>query len=58
MIDDILLQEICCLKEQLKIAEKIIIDNCPEMNMADWRHSLGTCDFQNYIEDLIMKEEQ
>lgn len=50
IIDDILLQEIYSLREQLKIAEQIITDNWPEMAIPEWRHSLSTCDFQEYIE--------
>lgn len=51
MVDDILLQEICSLKEQLKIATKIIKSYEPNLDESLFFHDLGTEDYHLYIEN-------
>jgi hypothetical protein len=51
MIDDILLQEICSLKEQLKIATKIVKYYEPDMDEDLFMHDLGTEDYALYLEN-------
>jgi hypothetical protein len=51
VVDDILLQEICSLKEKLKIATRIVKYYVPDLNEADFMHDIGTEDFQLYLEN-------
>jgi len=56
MVDDILLQEICSLKEKLKIAFKIVQYYEPDAKESDFMHDLGTEDYQLYLENNEKKE--
>ncbi|MCK5633006.1 hypothetical protein KAH94_04605 [bacterium] len=56
MIDDILLQEICSLKEKLKIAARIVKYYFPDMDEGQFMHDIGTEDFKLYL-DNNKKEE-
>ena len=51
MIDDLLLQENCSLKEQLKIATKIVKYYVPEMDERLFLKNLSTEDYLLYLEE-------
>ena len=55
MIDDILLQEICSLKEKLKIAMKIVKYYEPELDEAGFMHDIGTEDYWLYFDNKKKK---
>jgi hypothetical protein len=57
MIDDLLLQEIQSLREKLKIAVHILEFYCPDLNEPKFMHDIGTCDYQDYLEQLMEDEE-
>ena len=50
--DEILIQEIFSLREKLKIATKIVKYYEPDMSESDFFHDIGTCDLQEYMEQL------
>lgn len=51
MIDDILLQEICSLKEKLKIAMRIVKNYEPELDEEGFMHDIGTEDYWLYFDN-------
>lgn len=51
--DELQAQEIQSLREQVKIACRIVKFYEPDMSISGFLHDLGTCDFQTYIEDEI-----
>lgn len=57
MVDDLLLQEICSLNEQLKILTKIVKYYVPDLDEPIFKHSLGTCDYQEYLDSVLLKKQ-
>lgn len=52
MVDDILLQEIQSLKEKMQILLKIVKYYEPDLDESQFLHDLGTCDYQEYIDEV------
>ena len=50
--DEMLLQEICSLKEKLKNAAFVIKSYSPEYNTDDIMHDLGTVDHDQWLEEI------
>ena len=56
LLDEILLQEICSLKEKLKIAVKILKYYEPDLDENNFYHDIGTEDYWLYIENNLKEE--